>query len=179
MNPIFLIGMPGSGKSTLGRALAKKAELQFIDLDQYIQGRYFCSVSDIFAKWGEARFREIEFNLLHEVGEMQDVVIACGGGTPCFFDNMDYMLSRGEVVYLMPSRERLHERLCRGRKRRPAIATLSDEEIYVYIDDTLASRGEVYMRAHHAIESSQLEDRDSIDATAAHCIAILSDNNSN
>lgn len=179
MCPIFLIGMPGSGKSTLGRVLAKKAGMQFIDLDQYIQGRYFCSVSDIFSKWGEARFREIEHNLLHEVSEMQDVVISCGGGTPCFFDNMSYMLSRGAVVYLVPSRERLHERLCRGRSRRPAIAALSDEEIYGYIDATLEARGPVYKRAHYSIESSRLEDRASIDATAMHCMAMLFNDNNN
>lgn len=174
MNPIFLIGLPGSGKSTLGRALARKAGLQFIDLDGYIQGRFFCSVSDIFAKWGEERFRDIEHNLLHEVAEMEDVVIACGGGTPCFFDNMDYILSRGKVIYLIPSKKRLHERLCRGRARRPAIASLSDEEIEGYIDETLKTRGGVYTRAHYSIESSQLEDKDSIETTATRCLYMLS-----
>lgn len=171
--PIFLVGMPGSGKSTLGRALARMASLQFVDLDLYIQGRFSCSVADIFARMGEDRFRQIEHNLLHEVAEMRDVVVACGGGTPCFFDNMDYMLSRGTVLYLVPDRRRLHERLCRGRARRPAVASLDDAGIYDYIDRTLALRAPFYAKAHHTVESSSLETRDSIAATARAVIASL------
>lgn len=171
--PIFLIGMPGSGKTTLGRALARQAGLQFTDLDLYIQGRFSCSVSDIFARHGEGRFRQIEHSLLHEVGEMQDVVVACGGGTPCFYDNMDYMLDRGTVLYLMPERGRLHERLCRGRARRPAIAALDDAGILAYIDRTLALREPVYGRAHHTVESSRLEDQDSVRLTACRVMETL------
>ncbi len=157
--------MPGSGKTTLGRALARAACLDFVDLDHYIQGRFSCSVSDLFARRGEEGFRRIEHNLLHEVAEMSDVVVACGGGTPCFFDNMDYMLERGTVVYLVPDSERLRERLWRGRTRRPAIASLSPEELDAYIERTLAARGPVYGRAHLRVESSALENRDQIART--------------
>lgn len=173
MKPIFLIGLPGAGKTTLGRPLARKAGLDFIDLDQYIQGRFFCSVADIFARWGEERFRQIEANLLREIGEMEDVVIACGGGTPCFHDNMDYMLSRGTTLYLVPSRERLAERLRRGRKRRPAIADKTDEQIDAYIDATLAARDPVYSRAHHRLVSTELESRASIAAAVDEAIRKL------
>ena len=163
--PIFLVGMPGSGKSTLGRGLSALTGLSFIDLDLYIQGRFSCSVADIFARKGEDGFRRIEHNLLHEVGEMQDVIVACGGGTPCFFDNMDYMLGAGTVVHLVPQRERLHERLCRRRAHRPAI------------DRTPALRNPVYERAHLRVESSELEDRRSIDRTALSLIKRLFKNN--
>lgn len=164
--PIFLTGLPGSGKTTLGRALARLTGLQHIDLDLYIQGRFSCSVSDIFARHGEKRFRQIEHNLLHEVAEMQDVVVSCGGGTPCFFDNMDYMLSRGTVVYLEAQRERLLERLWSGRARRPAIASLDREGIALWAARTLEQRAPVYARAHLRVESSSLEDRESIRLTA-------------
>ena len=175
--PIFLVGMPGSGKSTLGRGLSALTGLSFIDLDLYIQGRFSCSVADIFARKGEDGFRRIEHNLLHEVGEMQDVIVACGGGTPCFFDNMDYMLGAGTVVHLVPQRERLHERLCRRRAHRPAIARMSDPEIYEYIDRTSALRNPVYERAHLRVESSEHEDRRSIDRTALSLIKRLFKNN--
>lgn len=172
-SPIFLIGLPGAGKTTLGRTLAKCAGLQFIDLDQYIQGRFSCSVSDIFARYGEERFRQIEHNLLHEVGEMRDVVIACGGGTPIYHSNMDYMLERGTVIYLVPDKSRLHQRLCRGRERRPAIAQMDDSQIEAYIERTLLARAPVYERAHHCIESSELEDKPSIQRTAMLCLQML------
>jgi len=171
--PIFLIGLPGSGKTTLGRALARTLGRGFIDLDHYIQGRFCCSVSDLFARRGEEGFRLIEHNMLHEVAEMEDVVVSCGGGTPCYFDNMDYMMGRGTVVYLQANRARLHERLWRARARRPAIARLSEEEIDSYIDRTHQSRHPVYARAHHTIESSELEDASSIEATVGRCMEIL------
>lgn len=165
--------MPGCGKSTLGRALARSVDLQFIDLDHYIEGRFSCSVSDIFSRQGEERFRTIEHNLLHEVAEMDNVVVSCGGGTPCFFDNMEYMLSRGTVIYLVPERDRLHERLCKGRNRRPAVAQLSDSEIYDYIDKTLEERTPVYRRAHLCLESTHLEDKKSIRITVDKCLQSL------
>lgn len=165
--------MPGSGKTTLGRALAKKLQRDFIDLDMYIQGRFCCSVSDLFARRGEDGFRTIEHNMLHEVAEMEDVIVACGGGTPCFFDNMDYMLSKGTVWNLQADCKRLHERLCRRRAHRPAIAAKTDEEISAYIDELTARRSEYYNRAHRTIESTELEDRRSIDTAVAHCLTFL------
>ena len=100
MKRIFLIGYMGSGKTTLGKAYARENELAFIDLDWYIEERMHQSISDLFAKQGEAGFRELERKMLHEAGEFEDTVIACGGGTPCFFDNMEYMNAAGDTVFL-------------------------------------------------------------------------------
>ena len=98
--PIFLIGYMAAGKTSLGRFASKRLGREFIDLDKYIEARYRQSVSDLFATRGEEAFRIIERNMLHEVGEFDNVLIATGGGTPCFFDNMAYMNERGVAVFL-------------------------------------------------------------------------------
>ena len=95
MKPIFIIGFMGSGKSTLGRALAQATGLTFIDLDTYIEQRFHANVRDIFAQRGEDGFRRLERMMLHEVSEFEDVIVACGGGTPCFFNNMEHINSHG------------------------------------------------------------------------------------
>ena len=93
---IILIGYMGAGKTTVGKALAKELGIPFYDLDWYIESRMRKKVSQIFAEKGEEGFRKIEHNMLHEVAEFENVVISCGGGTPCFFDNMDYMNQQAE-----------------------------------------------------------------------------------
>ena len=121
MERIFLIGFMGSGKTTLGKALAQKLGVDFIDLDLYIETRYHKTVREIFAESGEERFRQIEKSLLHEVADFENVIIAAGGGTPCFFDNIDYMNGHGTCVYLKASVEELCKRLAGGplaRKKR-------------------------------------------------------------
>lgn len=173
IRPIFLIGMPGCGKTTLGRALARMTDRRFIDLDIYIEGRYSRSVSDIFAQMGEDKFRQIERSMLHEVAEMEDVVVACGGGAPCYFDNMEYIDSRGTTILLRASRARLIERLWRARSRRPAVARLSRGELEQYVDRTLLARAPWYDRARLQIDASELESKDSIAITARRCINML------
>ena len=100
MTRIILIGYMGAGKTTIGKALAKDLGVMFYDLDWYIETRMRKKVKQIFDERGEEGFRKIEHNMLHEVAEFEDVVLACGGGTPCFYDNMQYMLGQGDVVYL-------------------------------------------------------------------------------
>lgn len=173
MEPIFLVGLPASGKTTLGRALARTLGADFIDLDHYIEGRFSRSVASIFALWGEERFRRIEANMLREVGEMQDVVVACGGGTPCFHSGMEYMLSRGKVLYLQASRARLVERLARARARRPGVKDIPDDALGQYADRLLSERGPVYARAHAVVESTELESRQSIAQTVHRALAAL------
>lgn len=173
--PIFLIGMPGSGKTTLGRALARVTGLQFIDLDKYIEGRFSCSVSTIFARDGEERFRKIEHSMLHEVAEMSDVIIACGGGTPCFFDNIDYINSRGVSICLQASRPRLIERLERARSRRPSISALPEGQTGDYVDRLSHQREPFYSQAIHSLDCTELETRDSIALAVKRCMALLPD----
>lgn len=91
MKPLFLVGYMAAGKTTLGRLAAQLLNVEFIDLDAYIESRYRKRISDLFAERGEEGFRDIERRMLHEVAEFDNVLVATGGGTPCFFDNMEYM----------------------------------------------------------------------------------------
>lgn len=133
MTRILLIGFMAAGKTTLGKALARDLGLQFVDLDHYIEGRYHCSVSQLFAERGEEAFREIERNMLHEVAEFEDVVISTGGGTPCFFDNIDYMNRQGITVFLEASVDVIFTRLTIARTQRPLVAGKSPDELRAYI----------------------------------------------
>src|SRR3712207_8127287 len=100
MKRIILLGYMGSGKTTLGNALSKDLGLPFYDLDWYIESRMRQTVKQLFDSVGEEGFRRIEHNMLHEVAEFENVIVSCGGGTPCFYDNMDYLNGQGATVYL-------------------------------------------------------------------------------
>ena len=140
MQPIFLIGYMGCGKSTMGRAVSELTGIPFIDLDNYIERRFHHTVKAIFAERGEEGFRDVERRMLQEVADFEDVIVACGGGTPCFFDNMEYMNSHGTTVFLNTPIPRLHSRLMRGRHKRPLIANKNDEELMEFIQKALADR---------------------------------------
>lgn len=165
MKTIFLIGYMGSGKSTLGKALAERCEIEFVDLDDYIEARAGKKIREIFADDGEAAFRELERSSLLEVSEKTNVLVACGGGTPCFGDNMKLMNERGTTVLLQTSHDRLFERLKCGRAKRPLIANLSDEELDGFIDEQLAKRMPHYGKSSETFDSTLLEDADQIDGT--------------
>lgn len=162
MTRLILIGFMGSGKTTLGRALAKALGLTFIDLDNYIELRRCKSINRIFEESGEDGFRTIERNLLHEVCEFEDVIISAGGGTPCFFDNIDYMNSQGTTIYLQVPNERLLERLKIAKSRRPLLKDKNDEEIKAFIDEQLARREQFYLKADHIFAADRLEDKEQI-----------------
>lgn len=157
MTRILLIGFMAAGKTTLGKALARDLGLQFVDLDHYIEGRYHCSVSQLFAERGEEAFREIERNMLHEVAEFEDVVISTGGGTPCFFDNIDYMNRQGTTVFLEASVDVIFTRLTIARTQRPLVAGKSPDELRTYIRQMLDLRLPYYTQAAHTFCADQLE----------------------
>lgn len=165
------MGYMASGKTTLGRALAKTLCREFIDLDFYIEQRFRTTIRRIFSTKGEEEFRRMEREMLREVGEMQDVVIACGGGTPCFHDNMDYMLSRGVTIYLETAESRILERLLRNRARRPLMAEKKEEELAAEIHAGLTARLPHYTRARIRHRGEQLESRRQITETITSLLA--------
>ena len=158
----------------MGRAVSELTGMPFIDLDNYIERRFHLSVKEIFAQRGEDGFRDIERRMLQEVADFEDVLVACGGGTPCFFDNMEYMNSRGTTVFLNTPIPRLHSRLMRGRHKRPLIANKNDEELMEFIQKALADRWEHYTKAQIEFSSERLESRSEIENTAREFIELLS-----
>lgn len=166
MPPVFLIGYMGSGKSTLGRLVSKVTGREFIDLDHYIENRFHTTVREIFEKKGEEGFREIERNMLHEVAAMNDVIVACGGGTPCFFDNMEYINNSGISVWLEAPVSILHARLLRGQHKRPLLAGLDSDGLRDFIVRGLAAREKHYSKAQRRFSTALLETEDEREHTA-------------
>lgn len=152
-----MIGYMGAGKTTLGKILARSLNLEFIDLDWYIENRFHQSVSQLFATRGEEEFRKIEQNMLHEVAEFEDVVISAGGGTPCFFDNMEYMNQQGVTVYLKATPETLRTHLRMGKQKRPLIAQKNDEELDAFIRESLDKRESYYNQARLIFDTGLLD----------------------
>ena len=162
MRRIILIGYMGSGKTTVGKALSKETGMMFYDLDWYIESRMRKTVSQIFAERGEEGFRQIEYNMLHEVAEFEDVIISCGGGTPCFFDNMDYLNQQGEVVYLKATPETLYKHLMMAKVERPLLKDKSPEELIAYITEHLKERSPFYEKARYSLDVNVLDNYDKI-----------------
>ena len=156
---IFLIGYMGAGKTTLGKAFARAMGLTFIDLDWYIEERFHKTIRELFTERGQDAFRDLERRMLHEVGEFEDVVISVGGGTPCFFDNVDYMNSVGETVFLDVDIRVLFRRLKIAKHQRPLLDGKSDEELIQFIQEALQNRLPFYTRAKHTFNGEKLEDR--------------------
>ena len=162
MTRIILIGYMGAGKTTVGKDLAKALGLPFYDLDWYIETRMRKTVKQIFDERGEEGFRIIEHNMLHEVAEFEDVVISCGGGTPCFFDNMEYMNQQAETVYLKATAEILHEHLKMGKGVRPLLLNKTPEEVVSFMKEQLKQREPFYMQAKHILDVNLMDNYDKI-----------------
>lgn len=152
----------GAGKTTAGKELAKVLELEFIDLDHFIQARYQKTVSQLFQDIGESEFRKIESSVLKEVGEFENVVISTGGGTPCFFDNMEYMNKAGTTVYLNAAPEALAVRLNTCKEKRPLIKDKNEEELLDFIVQSLEKRNPYYTQAQIIFETEELVNREDV-----------------
>ena len=155
---VILIGYMGAGKTTVGKALAQELGVPFYDLDWYITNRMRKTIAQIFEERGEEGFRQIERNMLHEVAEFEDVVISCGGGTPCFFDNIDYMNQQAPVVYLKAEPEVLYKHLAMSKNDRPLLRGKSQEELITFITEQLEMRSPYYTKAAYTLDVSLMDD---------------------
>ncbi|AHW59935.1 shikimate kinase [Draconibacterium orientale] len=148
---VYLIGYMGCGKSRMGRHLSEHMGLQFIDMDDYIEERNCKTVPQLFADYGEDGFRQRERKALEELAEFTDVIIATGGGAPCFFDNIDLMNKTGKTVFLNIDPAILADRLMNSKTERPLIKGKSREELVAFIDETLKKRKQFYSQAQFEI----------------------------
>lgn len=162
---IFLTGYMGAGKTTLGKALARKLHIPFVDLDWYIEERLHRTVGELFTERGEDGFRELERTMLHEVGAFEDVVISTGGGAPCFFDNMDYMNRNGKTVFLDVHPDILFHRLRMAKQQRPILQGKENEELRAFIVAALAKRAPFYSQAQYTFNGNELENHHQIETS--------------
>lgn len=165
MKRIFLIGYMGCGKSTIGKLLAKLLSLTFIDLDIYIQNKYRKTIAQLFAENGEEQFRKIEQRVLHEVSAFEDVLVATGGGAPCFFDNMEVMNRAGVTVYIEADPEELAARLRASKTVRPLLKEKKPDELVPFIREHLAEREHYYNQAQIIFHTDRLVTRKEIQLT--------------
>lgn len=173
MNRIILTGYMGAGKTTLGKAFARRMNLSFIDLDWYIEERFRKTIRELFAERGEDGFRDIERRMLREVLDFEDVVISTGGGTPCFFDNMEAMNRAGDTVFLDVALDVLFLRLSIAKQQRPILRGKTDQELKAFIADALALRMPYYSQAKYRLDANRLENCEQVDATAERLCRLL------
>lgn len=152
----FLNGFMGSGKSHWGKIWADMYKLDFIDLDEVIQMAEGGSVVDIFETKGEDYFRTVEAATLRRMATVKNSIIACGGGTPCFYENMQWMNEQGITVYLSATPEEILRRLIKGQQQRPLIKKLSQAELLFFIEQKLKEREPFYTRCNIILTSVEI-----------------------
>jgi shikimate kinase len=154
---IYLIGFMGSGKSTIGKQLAKKLNHLFVDFDELIEEQSGKKISEIFKDEGQQGFRNIETEILKGISDFKDTVVSTGGGTPCFYDNMRLMNDTGITIYIRMPAGSLFHRLAQSKTKRPLIEGLTDLQLMDFIMDTLPEREQFYMQAKHVVKGESLK----------------------
>ncbi len=155
---IFLVGMMGSGKSYWAKKMAKWIKSAGYDLDDLIEMNEEKTISEIFSEDGEEQFRKTEAKILRWFKEKKKYVLATGGGTPCFLDNMAWMKKEGIVIWLDESVEILVKRLLEGKEHRPLIADLSEKDLTKFIQDKLVERHSFYSQANYRLSTDKITD---------------------
>jgi shikimate kinase len=147
INKVYIIGFMGSGKTTTGKRLAGLLEWSFTDLDKSIEEQTGLTIPEIFSLHGETWFRKVESEVLRSHRSLTNEVVATGGGTPCFGDNMEYMLDTGLTIYLKLTPRQLKSRLSGSKGERPLIKNLGTENLITFIEENLAIREKWYNMA--------------------------------
>lgn len=170
MKPIFIVGFPGVGKSTIGPHIAERLNLSYVDTDDFLAQRYHTAVNTMVIGCGIEKFRKRESVVLIELSNKEDIVISTGGGMPTFGDNMDLMVRKGIVIYLSSDPDILAERLYMVRETRPAVADKSLEEVRTYVDQILPERYEYYKKAQITVDATKLRSEEEIKDVFEECV---------
>lgn len=166
---LFLIGFMGCGKSTLGKKMAKQMEYTFVDLDDCLVKKAGMSINQYFEKYGESAFRALEKEVLQSLAGKSRLIVATGGGTPCFYDNMEWMNSSGKTLYIQLSPRTLASRLSQGEaSKRPLIKDKSAEELLNFITETLQQRERYYLQAQVIVDGLQYNPKQLIEKVNQH-----------
>lgn len=162
---LFLVGYAGSGKSSLGKRLARRLGVRFVDTDREVEMQVGATIADIFHYEGEEYFRMAERKAVETLAnEAVDMVIATGGGLPTWRDNMEWLVRSGMTVYLRRSPEQILSRLTdHGREKRPMFRGKSDEELLMFMHEQMAVREKFYAKAHITVECTSMSDDDAVE----------------
>ncbi len=161
---LYLIGYMATGKSTLGRKVAKRTELPFLDTDKMLEDAEGAACADIMTYAGEEYFREAERRALEQTAEYEDVIVSTGGGLPVWGDNQAWIAEHGGSVYLKRTPEQILSRLSpHGRQKRPKFRGKSDEELLQFMHEHLAEREPIYAKADVVIDCDTLNDYEIVD----------------
>jgi len=167
-NRTYLIGYMGSGKTTIGKKLAKKLGFQFVDVDCFIESRQRKTINEIFSEKGEDAFRLMEHNALEEISLFENVIISTGGGAPCFHNNIELMNKNGFTIYLKTSPEELAKRLNKNKNKRPLLRDKTPEEMLAFIAENLEKRDYYYNQAQLIFDTRQMSANSIVDALILH-----------
>ena len=176
-NRIYLIGYMGSGKTTVGRRLAKKLNFQFVDIDHFIENRQRKTIDEIFSEKGEDTFRLMEHKALREISLFENVIISTGGGAPCFYNNMEIMNKSGFTIYLKTSPEELTKRLRKTKGQRPLLKGKTPEQMQTFITGNLEKRNRYYNQARLVFDAEQMLAKSDVNSIVDGLISYLSQKN--
>lgn len=147
----------GSGKTTAGKKLAKLLDYGFADLDEHIEKRSGRRIADIFATDGEEEFRRLEHFYLEKLCQLNNYVIATGGGTPCFGKNLQLMKNSGRIIYLQLPSAALAKRLSQSENERPLLKNTGNKSLEKFIEEHLAQRERHYLQADVIVNGINLD----------------------
>lgn len=169
MKSVSLMGFMGSGKTTLGKKLSNKLGWEFIDLDAYLVEKTGKTIEDYFAQYGEQSFRELEHKCLLELVGREQVIISTGGGTPCYFNNLDILKAHTLSIYIQLPPKALFQRLIQSdQNKRPLIKGLSPDELLSFIEEKLDQREPFYKQAHITLNNLNNHPNDVLDLLNAY-----------
>lgn len=146
-----------SGKSSISRKVAARLGYEAFDTDDLFEEKYHICVQDFFEKYGEDYFRKFESEILKKTGEMHHVVVSTGGGTPCFFDNMQWMKENGSTIFVRVSPLTSFHRIMNAKRKRPLVYGKSEEELFQYVENHYNSRLPIYEQADFIVKGENFD----------------------